>query len=96
MTALATSQLLGSSFKSLQMWPADGAARTLLYIVPWGAGSCFLIVCSSSILAICISPLVDVVGGEVRLAVAWPDCGVSVKTSTTSLYWISAIFAGGC
>lgn len=91
MTALATSQLLGSSFKSLQMWPADGAARTLLYIILWGAGSCFSLVCSSCILAVGVPSSVDVVGWELRLLLGWPDWGVSVKTSTTSLHWTSAI-----
>lgn len=94
MTALATSQLLGSSFKSLQMWPADGAARTLLYIVPRGDGSCFFVPCSSFVLVISIPPSVDVVEGGVGLKLVRPDWGVSVKTSTTSLHWTSVIADG--
>ena len=31
-----------------------------------------------------------VVGGEVKLPFAWPDCGRAVKTSSTSLSCMSA------
>ena len=90
MTALAASQLLGSPFKSLQIWPAAGSARTLLYIVPWAAGSIFFVVWTSPVWAIGVAPSADVVGGEVRLLLAWPDCGRAVMTSNTSLSCMSA------